>query len=99
MENNVFTDKGGNVYRNNRSNWEQHDGKDWQSVKPSSADKAGAGRPSMENMNRDQINRDRGEMRTNNFNNYNSMNRGGGGGGMQRMPSRPAGGGMGGGRR
>jgi hypothetical protein len=99
MDNNVFTDKGGNVYRNNRSNWEQNNGRDWQSVKQNAPDRGGAGRPNIDNLNRDQFNRDRGEMRTNNFNNFNGMNRGGGGGGMQRMPSRPGGGGMGGGRR
>jgi len=95
MDNNVFTDKGGNVYRNNRSNWQQHDGRDWQPVKQSSGDNGGAGRPKIDNLNRDQINRDRGQMRTNNFNNFNNMNRGGSAGGAQRMPAR-GGAGMGG---
>jgi hypothetical protein len=85
------------VYRNNRSNWQQHDGRDWQPVKQSSGDNGGAGRPKIDNLNRDQINRDRGQMRTNNFNNFNNMNRGGSAGGAQRMPARGgAGGGMGG---
>jgi hypothetical protein len=91
IDNNVFADKGGNIYRNNNNSWEQHNGKDWQALKPASANNSGAAHPNLDNFNRDQINRDRGEMRNNNFNNFNGMNKGGGGAGGMR---RPSGGGM-----
>jgi hypothetical protein len=73
MKNNVVSDRNGNVFRN--------EGGDWKNMN----NNAGGGRqlPDMDrsNLNRQQFGQDRGEMRTNNFNNF---NRGGGGGGMAR---------------
>jgi hypothetical protein len=71
MKNNVVSDKSGNVFRN--------EGGDWKNMN----NNAGVGRqlPDVDrsNLNRQQFGQDRGEMRTNNFNNFNR-----GGGGMAR---------------
>jgi hypothetical protein len=71
LKNNVVSDRNGNVFRN--------EGGDWKNMN----NNAGGGRqlPDMDrsNLNRQQFGQDRGEMRTNNFNNFNR-----GGGGMPR---------------
>lgn len=81
MKNDVMSDRSGNVYRNTGGDWKSMD------------NGAGAGRQMQDidrsNLNRQQFGQERGEMRTNNFNNF---NRPGGGGGMGRP-------GMGGGGR
>jgi hypothetical protein len=58
--NNVFTDRDGNVYqRDNKGNWNQRDNKS-NSWKPSNS-------PSTNNLNRESADRNRGNMRTNNY--------------------------------
>jgi hypothetical protein len=76
--NNVFSDRDGNVYqRDNKGNWNQRDNKS-NSWKPANS-------PSTNNLNRESMNRDRGNMRTNNYQ-QRSMPAGrmGGGGGRRR---------------
>ncbi len=73
--NNVMTDKNGNVYQKQGQNWQQNDGRNWQNTNQNTRD-----------LDQQQMNRDRGAQRSNNFSQM------GGGGGMQ-------GAGGGGGRR
>ena len=94
QSNNVFTDRDGNVYQKGKDgNVQQRNNNQWQNTSPSS-------RPSTNDMNRPQQQRDRGQTRDNNFNQSRPTNSGAGrpsGGG-----SRPSGGGAskgGGGRR
>jgi hypothetical protein len=80
--NNVYADKNGNVYqKNNNGNWQERDNKNnqWQN--------ADRNQSSVNQMDREQQMRDRGNTRQSNFNNTNrggnmggGMNRGGGGG-------------------
>lgn len=69
----VMTDKSGNVYQKQGQEWKQNNGKDWQSSQQNNRD-----------LDRQQMNRDRGTQRTNNASQMNrgggGMNRGGGGG-------------------
>ena len=61
--NNVFADKSGNVFqRDNSGNWNQRDAQS-KSWKPATRDN-----PAVNNLNRENQMRDRGTMRTNNFN-------------------------------
>jgi len=78
--NNVYADRNGNVYqKDNNGNWNQRDNKSntWKSTSKDN--------PSMNNLNRESQARDRGNTRTNNFNQQRSAPqrsapRGGGGG-------------------
>lgn len=78
--NNVFTDRDGNVYqKDNKGNWSQRDNK-------SNSWKSSGNTPSTNNLNRESMDRTRGNMRTNNFQ-QRSMPSGGarmGGGGRRR---------------
>jgi hypothetical protein len=57
-QNNVLSDRNGNVYqRDDKGNWSQRDNNQW---KPST-------RPSTNDVNRDQIGRDRSDIRNNNY--------------------------------
>lgn len=96
-DNNVFTDKNGNVFRqNNNGNWQSRQGNNWKST-----DKLPSG-SQLDNrmgnngfgnsfdrgsLDRQAANRNRGQMRTNNFNNFSGGFGGGrggfGGGGMR----------------
>lgn len=73
--NNVMTDKSGNVYQRQGNNWQENNGGNWQNTRQNTND-----------LDRQQMNRDRGTQRNNNFSQMNSggMNRGGGGGGRRR---------------
>jgi hypothetical protein len=88
-DNNVMTDRSGNVYRqNNTGGWEQHQNGNW------NAPQQGGGAPTRD-LNRDMQARDRGAAQTQQFNNMQSRPagggsrggsggaRGGGGGGMR----------------
>lgn len=76
---NVMTDKSGNVYQRQGQGqgWQQNDGRSWQEAGQNNRD-----------LDRQQMNRDRGAQRSNNFSQMNGggggMNRGGGGGGRRR---------------
>jgi len=88
--NNVFTDKSGNVYqKNNDGNWQERDNKNnqWQN--------ADRNQSSVNQMDKQQQMRDRGNTRQGNYNNTNhggnmggSYNRGSMGAGARPMPSR-----------
>ncbi len=71
--NNVMTDKSGNVYQRQGNNWQENNGGNWQNTRQNTND-----------LDRQQMNRDRGTQRSNNFSQMNGggggMNRGGGGG-------------------
>ncbi len=75
--NNVMTDKNGNVYQKQGDKWQQNNGKSWGDANQNNRD-----------LNNQQMNRDRGAQRSNNFNQMNAGQRGGGGraggGGMRR---------------
>ena len=98
--NNVFSDRQGNVYqRAEQGQWQQRDNRQWRPV-------TGNTQPDViRNLNRQQQMRDRGEMRTQNFERARSNSFGGGGGGARPSfnggggggGSRPSGGGGGGG--
>ncbi len=97
--NNVFSDRNGNVYQRQNNQWQQRQSNN--SWRPSS-------NPSVnQNLNRQQQMRDRGQVRTQNFQQSRgggSFSRPSGGGGFSRPSgggggSRPSGGGGGGGRR
>jgi hypothetical protein len=79
--NNVFTDRDGNVYqKDNKGNWSQRDNR-------SNSWKSSGNSPSTSNMNRESQNRDRGNMRTNNYQQRSMPSSGarmGGGGGRRR---------------
>jgi hypothetical protein len=78
--NNVFSDRAGNVYQHSPSNgWQQRSNNSWRPVQNS---------PQVQqNLNRQQQMRDRGQVRTQNFNQAHGVSRPSGGG------SRPSGGG------
>ncbi len=38
-KNNVFTDRKGDVYRNDNGNWQKHNGRDWESAQPKTDDR------------------------------------------------------------
>jgi hypothetical protein len=71
---NVMADKNGNVYQRQGQNWQQNDGRNWQDTQQNTND-----------LDRQQMNRDRGTQRSNNFSQMNAggMNRGGGGWGRR----------------
>jgi hypothetical protein len=72
--NNVYADRDGNVYqRDNKGNWNQRDNKS-QSWQPTSRDN-----PSVNGLNQQSQARDRGNQRTNNFNQSRGSYGGGGG--------------------
>ncbi len=73
MKNNVISDRNGNVFQNDGGNWKSMDNASRAGGQMQNIDRSG--------LDRQQIGQDRGEMRTNNFNNF---NRGGAGGGMAR---------------
>jgi len=87
----IYSDRQGNVYQRpqSNSNWQQRQNRTWSPVNNT--------RPEVQNLNRMQMDRSRGEMRTQNFQRIPSSPSGGyhpsGGGG-----SRPSGGGGGGAR-
>ncbi len=80
----IYSDRQGNVYQGQTSNWQQRQNRTWSPVNNA--------RPEVQNLNRQQIDRSRGEVRTQNFQRMQAPSGGGGGGG-----SRPSGGGGGGG--
>jgi hypothetical protein len=92
---NIYSDRQGNVYQRPQpsNNWQQRQNRTWSPVSNS--------RPEVQNLNNAQINRNRGEMRAQNFSRISASpsaggfrpSGGGGGGG------RPSGGGGGGGSR
>jgi hypothetical protein len=79
--NNVFSDRAGNVYQHNAANnqWQQRSNNSWRPVQGNAQVR--------QNLNRQQTMRDRGQVRTQNFNQARGASRPSGGG------SRPSGGG------
>ncbi len=75
INNNVMSDKSGNVYQKQGQNWQENNGGNWQNTRQNTTD-----------LDRQQMNRDRGVNRSNNFSQMGGggMNRGGGGGGRRR---------------
>jgi len=91
----VYSDRQGNVYQGQQSNWQQRSNRQWSPVNNS--------RPEVQNLNRQQVDRSRGEMRSQNFQRMSAPSSGGGGrpsggGGGGSHPSSGGGGGGGGGR-
>ena len=70
MQNNVYSDPNGNVFRGQANQWQQNTGNSWQNVQ--SGGNPARGASSISDLNQQQMNRDRGDMRTNNFNNINN---------------------------
>ena len=94
LKNNVYSDNKGNIYREKSENkWEQNNGNGWQSV-PQKSQTAPSSRPLPSEINNQDFNRQRGDLRTNNFNNFNNARPNPGM--QQRMPSSMPRGGMGG---
>jgi hypothetical protein len=81
--NNVFSDRNGNVFQRNATNnqWQQRQSNQWRPV-------SGQNRAAVPNLNRDQQMRDRGQVRTQNFERARS-------GGSPAPAARPSGGGGG----
>ncbi|RFS21811.1 hypothetical protein DVR12_14225 [Chitinophaga silvatica] len=77
-QNNIISDGDGNIYRRNQGSWQQRQNNRWQPAAPQQ----------QQNMNRIQMQRDRGGMRDQNFSRPPQMQRPSGGGG-----ARPSGGG------
>jgi hypothetical protein len=91
--NNVFSDRNGNVYqRNNQNNqWQQRDTRAWQNLNNNNSNNNNRqGQETIRNLDRQQQMRDRGQQRTENFERARSNP--GGGGGFSR-PSNNGGGG------
>ncbi|PWT75912.1 MAG: hypothetical protein C5B59_07675 [Bacteroidetes bacterium] len=92
--NSVFSDRQGNVFqRADQGQWQQHQNRQWQPVNNGQTDVT-------RNLNRQQQMRDRGQVRTQNFERARSTFGGGSTGGFRPSfgGSRPSGGGGGGGR-
>jgi hypothetical protein len=63
MKNNVFADKDGNVFRKNDNGWQRRDGNGWADHGRSDND--------MQRFNHESFNRDRGDFRSDRFDNFN----------------------------
>jgi len=83
-KNNVFADRSGNVYRRDaKGNWQQRQGAQWQAARSGGARPAATHRASFQpnQLNRDFAARQRGQMRTQNFQRASAGTHFGGGGG------------------
>jgi hypothetical protein len=83
QKNNVYTDKKGNVYRQQGKDWQKRDKGGWSSSQPSSRDRSvKSGSTTQQSLNRESQARQRGNQRTQSYRSSGaSRSRGGGGGG------------------
>jgi hypothetical protein len=71
-QNNVFADKNGNVYRKTDSGWQSRDGGNWNSPDRSSPSTRQNFNSNRSDLNRQSMARDRGNQRTQTYNNWQS---------------------------